>query len=54
MFILWQILEWAPVVIAVASGVAAATPTQKDNKVLGKAQKVLDFLALNIGKAKDR
>jgi len=53
-FILWQILEWAPVVVTAASAIAAATPTQKDNKVLVKVQGLLDFLALNIGRAKDR
>ena len=54
MFILWAILEWAPVVVTAASVIAASTPTQKDNKILGKAQRLLDFLAINIGRAKDR
>lgn len=51
------ILEWWPVVptvISLASGVAAITPTQKDDAALAGAQKLLDLLALNIGRAKDR
>jgi hypothetical protein len=40
-------------IIASASAVAALTPTPKDDSVLGKIYRVVDFLALNIGHAKD-
>ena len=40
-------------VIALASAIAAATPTPKEGTVLAKLYFIIDFLALNIGKAKD-
>tara|TARA_R110002167_G_scaffold54833_9_gene156182 strand:+ start:968 stop:1153 length:186 start_codon:yes stop_codon:yes gene_type:complete len=40
-------------VVAVASAVAALTPTPKDDTIVGKIYKVVDMLALNVGKAKD-
>lgn len=39
---------------AAASAICALTPTKKDDKVLAKMYKVIEFLALNIGKAKQR
>lgn len=47
-------LEWIPIIIAVASAIAAATPTPKDDSALKTIYKVIDVLALNIGKAKDK
>lgn len=41
-------------VIALASAIAAATPTPKAGSVLAKVYAVVDFLALNVGKAKDK
>jgi hypothetical protein len=41
-------------VIALASAVAAVTPTPKAGSVWAKVYAVIDFLALNIGKAKDK
>jgi hypothetical protein len=41
-------------VIAAASAIAALTPTPKDNTFVGKAYKVVDWLALNVFKAKDK
>ena len=41
-------------VVTVASAVAALTPTPKDDTVVGKAYKVVDWLALNVGKAKEK
>jgi len=41
-------------VVAVASAIAALTPTPKDDTIVGKIYKVLDMLALNVGKAKDK
>ena len=41
-------------VIAAASAVTALTPTPKDDKLVGRAYRVLQIFALNIGFAKDR
>ena len=41
-------------VIALASAVAALTPTPKDDGWIKKIYKVVDLLALNVGKAKDK
>jgi hypothetical protein len=41
-------------VIALASAVAAVTPTPKVGSVWAKVYAVIDFLAINIGKAKDK
>lgn len=38
--------------IALASAIAAMTETKKDDNFVGKLQKLLDIVALNIGKAK--
>tara|TARA_B100000214_G_C23757478_1_gene530657 strand:+ start:175 stop:351 length:177 start_codon:yes stop_codon:yes gene_type:complete len=40
--------------IALASAIAALTPTPKDDTIVGKIYKVIDLLALNVGKAKDK
>lgn len=40
-------------VIALASAVTAVTPTPQEGSILAKVYKVIDLLALNIGKAKD-
>jgi hypothetical protein len=41
-------------VVALASAIAAVTPTPKAGSVLAKVYAAVDFLALNIGKAKDK
>ena len=41
-------------VVTVASIIASLTPTPKDDKIVGKCYKVIDALALNIGKAKNK
>lgn len=38
--------------VALASAIAALTPTPSDDTVVGKLYKLIDWLALNIGKAK--
>ena len=38
-------------IVALASAIAAATPTPKEGSIVAKAYKVVDFLAMNIGKA---
>jgi hypothetical protein len=40
-------------VIALASAIAAITPTPAEGSTLSKLYKVIDLLALNVGKAKD-
>jgi hypothetical protein len=41
-------------IVALASAIAAATPTPKEGSIVAKAYKVIDFLAMNIGKAKQK
>ena len=41
-------------VVALASAIAALTHTPKDDGWVKKAYKVIDLLALNVGKAKDK
>lgn len=41
-------------VIALASAITAVTPTPKEGSILSKVYKVIEFIALNIGKAKDK
>jgi len=41
-------------VVTLASVIAAATPTPKAGTVLAKIYSVIDLLALNIGKAKQK
>ena len=48
------ILGVVTAVVAVSSAVAAMTSTPKDDAWVAKAYKVLDWLALNVGKAKDK
>lgn len=52
-------LEWLTTIISVvtsivcaASFIAAITKTPKDDQLIGKFYKVIEVLALNIGKAK--
>ena len=40
--------------VALASSIAALTPTPKPGTFLAKAYGVIDLIALNIGKAKDK
>ena len=49
-----SILFAVSAVVAAASAVAALTPTPKDDSIVAKAYKVIDWLALNVGKAKDK
>ena len=46
--------NWVCAVIAAASEFAALTPTPKEGSVLAKAYKIVDFLSVNIGKAKEK
>jgi|TARA_R110000796_G_scaffold198894_1_gene315203 hypothetical protein len=49
-----ELIMWLTTIIAVASLIAASTPTPKDDKWIGKFYKFIDLLALNIGKAKEK
>ena len=49
-----SILFAVSAVVAAASAVAALTPTPKDDSIVAKAYKVLDWVALNVCKAKDK
>ena len=44
----------AAAVIACASVIAAVTPTPKDDGLVKKLYKIIDLLAVNVGKAKDK
>lgn len=48
-----QIIDALTAIVTGASALAALTPTPKDDTFMGKAYKVVDWLALNVGKAKD-
>jgi hypothetical protein len=45
-------ITWITIIVTVASLIAASTPTPKDDVWIGKLYKLVDLLALNIGKAK--
>jgi hypothetical protein len=49
-----QIINALTAIVTGASALAALTPTPKDDSFIGKIYKVIDFLALNVGKAKDK
>jgi hypothetical protein len=54
---LFQDNPWFGVVtafVAFASALAAATPTPKEGTFLAKVYSVIDWAALNIGKAKEK
>lgn len=52
MDLLTQIITIIPVVSMVASIIASVTPTPKDDAWVAKWYKIIDLLAVNIGKAK--
>ncbi|MBF0192090.1 MAG: hypothetical protein HQL99_13265 [Magnetococcales bacterium] len=49
-----SVVEYAPIVITAASAVAATTPTPRQGSLLWWVYRTVDFLALNVGKAKDQ
>ena len=48
------ILEIVTAAVTLASTIAAVTKTPEDHNWVGKIYRILDFLALNVGRAKDR
>lgn len=46
------IISVIPDLVMAASIICAITPTPKDDELLSKAYKILELLAINIGKAK--
>jgi hypothetical protein len=55
-FLTWLVgwIQLIPWLVAGASLVAALTPTPVDDGLVKKAYSVLDWFALNVGKAKDK
>ena len=49
-----EIVGYVTMLVTVASLVAASTPTPKDDVWIGKLYKLIDLLAINIGKAKEK
>ena len=49
-----KIIGVVPWIISICSMIAALTPTPVDDNLVGKAYKVIDWFAINIGKAKDK
>tara|TARA_R100001015_G_C4618552_1_gene175056 strand:- start:1170 stop:1358 length:189 start_codon:yes stop_codon:yes gene_type:complete len=41
-------------IVAAASAICALTPTPKDDSIVRKAYVIVEWLALNVGKAKDK
>ena len=54
MDMLVNLVSIVTLIVTVASIVAASTPTPKDDEWIGKLYKMVDLLAINKGKAKDK
>ena len=51
-YIITDIANIATAVVAIASIVAAVTPTPKDDEWIAKLYRFIDICAINVGKAK--
>lgn len=49
-----SIINLATSAVALASAIAALTPTPKDDHWVAKIYKIVDMIAINVGKAKDK
>ncbi len=49
-----NVIQLAPWVISGASLICALTPTPKDDQIIGKIYKLIDWCAINVGKAKEK
>lgn len=47
-----QLIALLTGIVTVASIIATMTPNNSDNKIVGKINKVVSWLALNVGRAK--
>ena len=47
-----EIMAWIGTVLVIARIIVAATPTPKDDQWLGKIYKVIELIALEVGKSK--
>ena len=51
----WEsIMGVAGAIVVAASGIAAMTPNTYDNKIMNALRKLIDLIALNVGKAKNQ
>ena len=48
------IIQLAPWVISGASLICALTPTPRDDQIIGKIYKLIDWCAINVGRAKEK
>lgn len=51
------ILQWIQIFTSVVGSfalIAAATPTDRDDRIVGKLMKIVDFLGANFGAAKNK
>ena len=53
MDIIVSIITWITAIVTISSIIAASTPTPKDDIWIGKIYKLIDMLAINVGKAKE-
>ncbi len=49
-----EIVGYITMIVTVASLGAASTPTPKDDVWIGKLYKLIDLLAINVGKSKQK
>jgi len=49
-----DLVTWVTIIVTVASLIAASTPTPQDDAWIGKLYKLVDWAALNIGRAKEK
>ena len=48
------IIQIAPWVISGAALICALTPTPTDDEIIGKIYKLIDWCAINVGRAKEK
>tara|TARA_R100001443_G_scaffold24308_1_gene36617 strand:- start:14075 stop:14242 length:168 start_codon:yes stop_codon:yes gene_type:complete len=48
------IIQLVPWVISGASLICALTPTPRDDQIIGKVYKLIDWCAINVGRAKEK
>lgn len=53
-FISQEWVMWMTAAVTCAAAIAAVTPTPKDDAWVAKIYKIVDMIALNVGKAKDK